>query len=304
MAKQQQNATAELNLTVPAEAKKSSTAIELATQAPKYLQRVNAMQVTNAAEHTQMIELLRLTAAREKEVETERELINKPLHTAWKNSCDFFNRLAAPFEAVQKIGRKKAKDWEDAERAKAEKQRRENEAEAQRQRDKIAADAKEAQRIADQKVADARREAETLKRQKELAEREAERMRIAGDAAQAAQYTKAAELAGKDAAKAETRAERIETAATVKVENLQQQALTIVAPIVDAPALKVEGRKSRKVWKWKIKDASKIDRRFLALDETKVNNLVRSMHKEAESLLGEGAIEVWDEDDLSITAAK
>jgi hypothetical protein len=303
MAKQQ-NATADLDLTVPAEAKKSSTAMELATQAPKYLQRVNAMQVTNAAEHTQMIDLLRLTAAREKEVETERELINKPLHTAWKNSCDFFNRLAAPFEAVQRIGRKKAKDWEDAERAKAEKLRRENEAEAQRQRDRIAADAKEAQRIAEQKVEDARKEAARQLEAKKEAERKAKLLTDRGNHVAAAEWQNVAQQAGTAAAKAESKAERIETAATVKVENLQQQALTIVAPIVDAPALKVEGRKSRKVWKWKIKDASKIDRRFLMLDETKVNTLVRSMHKEAESLLGEGAIEVWEEDDLSITAAK
>lgn len=289
---------------IPDQAKKSPTSMELMTQAPRYLERANALQVTTVAEHRDAIALLTEIATRNKELTAEREKINGPLHAAWKASCDFFNRLAEPYTTVDKVVRQKVLTYERAERQKAEDQRLANEREAQRKRDKIAADAREATRLSNLKVENERKEAARLKAQQEEAQRKADLLTKSGNHVAAAQLQSEATQAGAAAIKAERRAENIETRAEARVETLTQQASTIVAAIVEAPVLKAEGRKTRKVWKWKLKDVKKLDPKYTVPNDTMLNTLVRSMKKEAEVLVGEGAIEVWEEDDLSITAAK
>lgn len=301
MPKKEQSATA---VAIPETAKKSATIMDLVTQAPTYMQRAQDIVISTKEDHTAAIVFLANNAARLKECETERDRINKPLHEAWKNSCDFFNRLAAPFTSVRAVVAEKVLDYERAEREKAEAQRLANEREAQRQRDKIAADAREAKRKADLQAENERKEAARLQKEKDDAAREAERLRAAGDTAKALELQKQSEQAGAAAIKAERRAENIETRVEAKVEALTQQAATIVAPIVEAPQLKAEGRKSRMVWKWELIDINRVDRKFLMLDESKVNALVRSMKSEAGAILGEGAFKIEEVADLSITAAK
>jgi hypothetical protein len=80
-----------------------------------------------------------------------------------------------------------------------------------------------------------------------------------------------------------------------KAETLQAAAASIVAPIIRTDAPKVAGTQFRKVWKFRLRDASKINAAFMAPDEVKIGKQVRATGKDAEGIVGEG-IEVWAED--------
>lgn len=287
-------------LEVPPAAKNSTIATALVQEGPHYLVRANVMQVTNAAEHKDALALLVEIANRKKTIEEERVKIINPLHQAWKNTNTFFANLLSPFTQVDGIVRMKVLAYEKAEKNKAAAAQKLLDDAAQRERDQLAAKAREAQRVADENARLAREESARKKAEADAAAARAEQARAAGDAKAAAAAQAEAAQATKVAAKLETKAETITAKAADQVYNMNYRRSSIVAPIVQAPDLKAPGKSDRRIWKWEVIDASKIDRKFLCIDETKVNALVRSMKGEAAELLGEGAIRVWDEPDLSI----
>lgn len=289
---------------IPPEAKKSTVAGQLTNEGPTWLAKAHALEVTNPDQHAAAIELLTQTAYRLKIGEEERVKITGPLHLAWKNANTFFAGLLEPFASVNSIVRGKVLTYERAERAKAEALRIEGERKARLEREKKEAQAKEAQRLADDQARQQREEAARKQKEKDDALKEAERLRMAGDAHKAAEMQKVASDAAKAAAMAERKAEVTLTRAADRVETLQQQAQSIVAPIVDQPVLKATGRVSRKVYRFELLDITKVDPRYLTLNEEKVRKIVAAMKLEAVSLIGEGSIRVWEEDDLSIKAAK
>ena len=73
-------------------------------------------------------------------------------------------------------------------------------------------------------------------------------------------------------------------------ESVAAEAL-IQAPIAPPPVIlpksvpKVSGVSSRKGWKWRLKDPSKVKREFLMVDEVKINSIVRSLGKNAEEVV-------------------
>lgn len=155
---------------------------------------------------------------------------------------------------------------EEQRRIAAEAQRRAEE-EARKERDRLAAIAAEAQRKADEKAAEERRQAEAA--------------RAAGDLAAAAKH--------------EQKAERVEQRAEERVETLQTVASTIVAPVIERETPKVKGISGRRVWKFRIKDASKLPREYTMPDEKKIGGVVRAMKGDTRI----DGVEVWDEPDLS-----
>lgn len=289
-------------LEIPPAAKGSTIASTLMQEGPQYLTKANALQVSNAAEHKSALELLGEIANRKKTVEEERVKITNPLHLAWKNTNTFFAALLSPFAQVDGIVRPKVLAYEKAEKDKAAAAQKLLDDAAEKERNRIAAQAREAERVANENARLAQVEADRKKREAADAQAAADAAAKAGDTEAAKTAQAQAVTATKAAARLETRAESIANAGATRAGNLNLRASSIVAPIVQAPDLKAAGKSDRRVWKWKVKDAAKIDRKFLAIDEAKINALVRSMKGEAAELVGEGAIEVWDEPDLSIKA--
>jgi len=69
----------------------------------------------------------------------------------------------------------------------------------------------------------------------------------------------------------------------------------IFTPEVKAEIPKTE-IKVRKSWKFKIKDKSKIDDKFLIPDEKTIGELVRKIQDKAEYIVGKGSIEIYFEE--------
>lgn len=83
---------------------------------------------------------------------------------------------------------------------------------------------------------------------------------------------------------------------TAEAEAILEAATTVEAPAVILPSTVpvVEGTSFRTVWEWAIEDATKLKAEFIQPKEKEIGALVRSMHKAAESVVGSGAIRVWD----------
>ncbi len=59
-----------------------------------------------------------------------------------------------------------------------------------------------------------------------------------------------------------------------------------------------KGVSTKAVFKWKIKDEAKINRQFMCVDEKKINQLVRTMKKDAQEMVG--GIEVYVEEQVAV----
>lgn len=285
----------------PKEAAGSSLAKTMLVEGPAYLVKANALKVTNEAEHKEAITLLTQIAAKTKAAQEERLKITRPMDVAKTAVMSFFQALTDPFTTVDTLVRKKVKVYEDAEKAKA--------AAAQKILDDKAA--AERKRIADQAVEEKRKADAKVEEQRQIAQQKAAdaaallaKADDAEDPAEAKRLADQAKVLTSESVKADRKAETIETKAIEKVDVLESRAMSVVAATVQAPALKATGRISRKVWKWKVIDASKFARAVLIHDETKINGLVKALHKEAGAIIGEGAVEIWDEDDIGIRGAK
>jgi hypothetical protein len=97
-----------------------------------------------------------------------------------------------------------------------------------------------------------------------------------------------------DAAAAKGRDER--------AAELEQRAATVVAPIVQTAAPKVEGISTRKVWKFEVVNPAEINPTFCVPDETKIGKAVRAMGADAASVIGPG-VRIWQEEQLAARSA-
>ena len=77
-------------------------------------------------------------------------------------------------------------------------------------------------------------------------------------------------------------------------EAILEEALNVEAPAVVLPSTVpvVAGVSFRSVWEWTLVDATKLKAEFIQPRDKEIGALVRSMHKQAESLVGAGAITV------------
>ncbi len=78
-----------------------------------------------------------------------------------------------------------------------------------------------------------------------------------------------------------------------------QQASVPVPVVLPSSVPKVAGLSQRKVWKFRIIDAGKLQRGFLKADDTAIGAVVRSLGKSSEQVVGAGAIETWQEDSFA-----
>lgn len=196
----------------------------------------------------------------QKKLEETRTGITGPMNAALKKVNDFFRAPGEKLAAIERTIKGKLSAYaEDQERIRREEQRQAEERAAAERR-KAEAAAAEARRKAEEEAAALRRQAEAAA--------------AAGRAAEAARL----------AARADTKVEKAEAKAT----NLESQAQTIVAPVIQREAPRVAGLQMREVWEFTIVDASKINAQFLMPDEKKIGQLVRNMKGDAQAILGDG----------------
>lgn len=69
-------------------------------------------------------------------------------------------------------------------------------------------------------------------------------------------------------------------------EEIEQAIIAPVVVEVEKRVEKIENVSTSKQWKWDLVDISKVDRRFLKIDEVRINQQVRAMGKDAEKLVG------------------
>jgi hypothetical protein len=76
-----------------------------------------------------------------------------------------------------------------------------------------------------------------------------------------------------------------------------EQAISAPAPVVvvQSNVPQVAGKSSRGIWKWRLKDASKLKPQYLIPDEQAIGQVVRALKDKAISAIGEGSIEVYEE---------
>jgi hypothetical protein len=82
-------------------------------------------------------------------------------------------------------------------------------------------------------------------------------------------------------------------------EEMLEEPIIIAPPSESARVKRYEVEKPKGVshaqnWTFDIIDVSKLSREYMIPDEVKIRKLVKAVHKDAEKLVGEGAIRAWD----------
>lgn len=89
--------------------------------------------------------------------------------------------------------------------------------------------------------------------------------------------------------------DRLRRESEANVRALEEQAASTVAKKVEVAQVEVAGLTRSTVWKWRIKDKSKLRPEFLLIDEKTINKLVVSMKDRAHEVVGDGAIEIYQD---------
>lgn len=129
-----------------------------------------------------------------------------------------------------------------------------------------------------------------LERERFAAEEERKRRQAALAAQEEARKAEEARLLA-EAQQAAAEGDSVAAAAII------EEAATVEAPPVVLPSTvpDVQGTNFFTYWNWELKDRTKLKDEFVKVDEVAIGKIVRSMHKSAEKICGEGGIRVWDE---------
>lgn len=270
------------------------TATTTAHQALAYAQ---GFAITTAEDYEKAAGAAGRASARWDEVDKKRQELKAPSLEACRRTDAFFAPALTALKSAKDILRGKLSAWDRRqEEIRQEQQRKADEA-ARVERERLQREAAEAQRKADEKAAEERRQAEAQRQAALQAARDAETARKAGDAAAAAQAVEAAREAALAAQRLEQRAERTEERAVAKVANLEASAMSVVAPIIQTETPKVMGLARKLVWKYRIKDPSKLPREFTMPDEKKIAGVVRALKGDTKI----DGVEVWNEPDVAVS---
>jgi len=80
---------------------------------------------------------------------------------------------------------------------------------------------------------------------------------------------------------------------TKAVDEILNEPIEVPPVILPTATPKIQGLSTRKSWKFKVLDLSKINRQHLKVDDVKIGQMVRALGKEAEATIG--GIQVWEE---------
>lgn len=240
------------------------------TRAQEALSRANALTISTPEQYEGAAAELREIKGKFNEIDAQRKELVKPINEAHDRIQNFFRGPLNFLSKAEGIVKGKIADYQrEQERIRQEAQRAANER-ARREREETEARAREAERKAREKA-------------------EADRKAAAE-----------AEAAGRadEAAKLSARADRTENKAAEKAQSLELQAASVVAPVIEHEAPKVDGLKTRDVWKFEITDASKINPLFLMPDEKKIAATVKALKGDAPGAIGAG-VRVWSEKQIA-----
>lgn len=264
------------------------------TRASAALARVKALAIVDGNSYVAAASDLAEIKGQFKNVDKQREDLKAPSLEACRRVDAFFKPPLEFLKQAETILKGKLTDYDrEQERIRAEEQRLQDE-KARKERERVAAEAREVARKAQEAADIARREADAKRQAEEKARRDAEDARKRGDAAAAAAADLVAKAAAKDAAKFDSKADRVESAASEKVVDLQTQAACVVAPIIQRAPPKVAGLSFRDTWKFEIVDASKINSTFMMPDEQKIRKQVAALKGDAAAIIGAG-VRIWSE---------
>lgn len=271
-----------------------NTAMTTAQQALVYAQN---FAIATAEDYEKAATAAGRASARWDEVDKKRQELKAPSLEACRRTDAFFAPALTALKSAKDILRGKLSAWDrKQEELRQEAQSKADDA-ARIERERLQREAAEAQRKAQEKAAEERRQAEAQRQAALQAEREAKAAREAGDAAAAARAAEEAREAALAAQRLEQRAERTEDRAVAKVANLEASAMSVVAPVIQADTPKVTGVARKLVWKFRIKDPSKLPREYLTPDEKKIAGVVRALKGDTKI---EG-VEIWNEPDVAVS---
>lgn len=290
------------NPSPPPEVPATTHAVALA-ELDALLTRANAVQVTNADEYAAAVQVCARISQVRTQREEERLAITRKMDAAKQSVMDFFaSTFQTPLKRVDDIIRGKLKAYDAEQKKIAEERRRQVEAEAAKQRAETERKAREERERAEQRAKLERQEADRRRQEAERARQKEAEARAAGDAEAARSAATIARQLDAAASKSEQKAERIAEQGQAKADELTAQAAAVVPVVIPQAETRVPGKSKRTMWKFKVADPAKVDRRFLMIDEKKIDGVVKALKKDAVEVVG--GIEVWEEDDLSIKAAK
>lgn len=251
-------------------------------------------------------------------VEKDRKTLKAPVTAAANNIDDWFRPHLIAYEDGAKILQRKLNDYDKEQERLAEQRRLAAEAEAKRVREeadairrKVEREAAEARiRQAEQEAAKARaaKEAAEAKTRQERAEREAAEAQAAGDRQRADEATAAAAAAREETIQARIAQRKAENEAATASKNaaaatasgetaaaqLELQADTLESAPIEAEVVQTDGLSRVGVWRWRLKDITKLEPKYLQVNETLINGLVMKLKGGAQSFIGKG-IEVYTE---------
>jgi hypothetical protein len=118
--------------------------------------------------------------------------------------------------------------------------------------------------------------------------RKAQEQREAADKAAAEGRQAEADRLAAAAAKTEEKGQ-------AKADQFQARADTTVAQVVQADTPKVSGVQKRDNWTYRLKDKTKLNEPFKMADESKILKTVKSLKLEALAVIGEGAVEIFND---------
>lgn len=264
------------------------------TAATSALSRVQAMAIRTHDDYVAMASFLAEVKNQFKKTDADREELKAPSLEACRRVDAFFKPALTVLKQAETIAKGKITDYDrEQERIRADEQRRQDEI-ARKERERKEAEAREIERKAREAADTARREAEARRQTEEKARRDADEARKRGDAEAAAEADRVARAAAKEAAKFDSKADRVESAASEKSADLQMQAACVVAPIIQRAPPKVAGLSMRDTWKFEITDPSKINAAFLMPDEQKIRKQVAALKADAAAIIGPG-VRIWSE---------
>jgi colicin import membrane protein len=238
-------------------------------------------KVTTVAQYEAGGEQLMQVKGAQKRLEDLRTSITKPLNETLKAVNALFKAPGERLESAEKtIKAELIRFTNEQERLRIVEQRRLDDIAAAERR-RVEAAAAEARRVAEEKAAAERAEAQRQRDVAAEAERAAAIARAQGDieaaAAAEAQRAEAARLA----ARAEVKADNTEAKAADKAMALEEQASSVVAPVLQRDPPKVAGINGRMVPQFEITDASLLPREYLVPDEKKIRGVVNALKQDA-----------------------
>jgi dTMP kinase len=263
----------------------------------EHVTRAESFPVTTAEQYADGAAYLSLLKGLWDGLEAQRVDLKEPALEAGRRVDKLFKPLLNTVAAARQTMTHKLNVYDEQQRRLAAQRQREAERAAELARQKAAQDAEIARQTAAREAAEARELAAKQEVAREKAAREAAEAQASGDRQRALEAMKEARRAERRAEVLEQQAIAVTVDAELAANKLEEQAELVVVEKVTADLPQVDGQQRVRRWQWELTDLSKVDRKYLKLDEQAVTKIVNAMKDKAEEFIG-GGIRVFPKDDF------